>query len=335
MSQMTEQLSTAQQGPDNQTSRIGAHLSGGVKGALDHARRMGLGRSGEVGGEGGPIQLWSRNPSAWRSVSHLPQDVTRFREGCAVLDLSPVFIHGIYLMNFAAADDALWERSVEALADHLRVGATLGAKAVILHPGAAGGQAREQAIDRCALAIRRALEQTDAVADRPLVALETCAGAGSTLGRTFGELAAVLERLDGDASVAVALDTAHLWGSGYDLASAAGLAATMAELEATLPLERIIAIHANDSKVPLGSHKDRHENIGEGYIGEAGFSRLLAHPAWRRWPWIMEVPGYDGTGPDAANLATLRRLAAPAPEGSTSHQKDVRIAISGNVAVPL
>jgi deoxyribonuclease-4 len=296
--------------------RIGAHLNGGIKGALDHARRIGLGFAGQPagagdgGGLGGPIQVWSRNPSAWRSSAPAAREVARFQEGCAALDLGPVFVHGIYLMNFASADDVLWERSIDALVDQLTVGALLGAAAVILHPGAGGGQPLEVALDRSALALRRALDRTGGVAGRPLVALETCAGAGTALGRTFGELAALLERLDGDPAVAVALDTAHLWGSGYDLASEAGLRATTAEMEEALPAGRIVALHANDSKVPRGSHKDRHENIGQGHLGEAAFARLLAHPAWRRLPWIMEVPGYDGNGPDAANLDTLRRLAA-------------------------
>ena len=283
--------------------RLGAHLSGGVKGAVDHARRIGLDSGG------GPIQLWSRNPSAWRSAAHDPQVVTRFREGCTSLNLGPVLIHGIYLMNFASPDDALWERSIEALADQLTVGADLGAAAVVIHPGAGTDQPLPAALDRCALALRRALDATATVTGRPLLALETCAGAGTSLGRTFGELGALLERLDGDPAVAFCLDTAHLWGSGYDLASESGLAATTAELERTLPVERVVAVHANDAKVPLGSQKDRHENIGQGHIGEAAFARMLAHPVWRRWPWVMEVPGYDGEGPDAANLDVLRRLA--------------------------
>jgi deoxyribonuclease IV len=283
--------------------RLGAHLSGGVKGAVDHARRIGL----DAGG--GPIQLWSRNPSAWRSAAHDPRVVARFREDCATHNLGPVLIHGIYLMNFASPDDALWERSIEALADQLTVGAGLGAAAVVIHPGAGKEQPLPQALDRCALALRRALDATAAVPDRPLLALETCAGAGTSLGRTFGELAALLERLDGDPAVSFCLDTAHLWGSGYDLATESGLAATTAELESTIPIERVVAVHANDAKVPLGSQKDRHENIGQGQIGEAAFARMLAHPVWRRWPWVMEVPGYDGEGPDAANLEVLRRLA--------------------------
>src|SRR5919198_6315143 len=170
------------------TPRIGAHLNGGVKGALDHARRIGLGVAGGDGSTGGPIQLWSRNPSAWRSVSHHPDDVARFRDGCARFDLGPIFIHGIYLLNFASADDAHWERTIEALVDRLEVGAQIGARAVVVHPGSGGAQEVERALDRCAVALRRALAQTDHLAARPLVALETCAGAGTTLGRTFAEL---------------------------------------------------------------------------------------------------------------------------------------------------
>jgi deoxyribonuclease-4 len=122
-------------------------------------------------------------------------------------------------------------------------------------------------------------------------------------------LAGLLARVDYDPHVAIVLDTAHLWGSGSDLATESGLASTLVELEAALPVERLVAVHANDSKVALGSHKDRHENIGQGTIGAAAFARMLAHPLLRPLPWIMEVPGYDGNGPDAQNLATLRQLA--------------------------
>jgi deoxyribonuclease-4 len=194
------------------------------------------------------------------------------------------------------------------LVDHLEVGARLGATAVIVHPGSGG--TLEPALDRCALAVRTALQRTEHVSDRPQVALEVCAGAGKTIGRTFSELAGLLDRLDHHPSVAVALDTAHLFGSGYDLATEVGLEATVAELFGLIPAERVVAVHANDSKVPLGSHKDRHENIGQGAIGEAAFARLLNHPQLCHLPWIMEVPGYDGLGPDAQNLQTLRRLAA-------------------------
>ena len=212
-------------------------------------------------------------------------------------------------MNFASADDALWDKSVEALADQLTVGALLGAAAVVIHPGSGGSQEPEAALDRCALALKLALQQTEHVANRPRIGLETCAGAGKTLGRTFGELRAILDRLDGHPSVSVVLDTAHLWGSGSDLATAEGLEQTVTELQGAFAADRVLCVHTNDWKVERGSHKDRHENIGQGAIGEAAFERMLAHPALRGVPWVMEVPGYDGEGPDAKNLAVLRRLA--------------------------
>ena len=288
---------------------VGAHLNGGVKGALDHARKIGLGVGTGDGSTGGPIQIWSRNPSAWRPTAHAEKDVKAFRDGCAALDLGPVFVHGIYLMNFCSANDELWDKSVQALADHLSVGALLGASTVVVHPGSGGEQEPERALDRCALAVKLALEQTKDVADRPKVGLEICAGAGKTMGRSFAELAAIMRRLDDHPDVAVVLDTAHMWGSGYDLSTAEGLEETVAEMSATVPLGRLAGVHANDSKVPLASGKDRHENIGQGEIGEAAFERMLSHPALRDLPWVMEVPGYDNQGPDAKNLEVLRRLA--------------------------
>jgi len=291
------------------TSQLGAHLSGGVKGSLDTARRIGLGVGTADGAMGGPIQIWSRNPSAWKSTAHTEKDVAAFRAGCAALEIGPVFVHGIYLMNFCSADDVLWDKSVEALVDHLTVGALLGAKAVVIHPGSGGTQEIDAALDRCGLAVKLALQQTEHVKGRPLVGLETCAGAGKTVGRSFAELAAIMARVDNDPGVAVVLDTAHMWGSGCDLATEEGLERTMREMLAAFPLERVVGVHANDSKVELGSQKDRHENIGQGFLGEAAFGRMLAHPALRSLPWVMEVPGFDGQGPDAPNLQTLRRLA--------------------------
>jgi deoxyribonuclease-4 len=296
----------------NMTPRVGAHLNGGVKGAIAHARKIGLGIGTADGAIGGPIQMWSRNPSAWRATVHADKDVAAFREGCTALDLGPVFVHGIYLMNFCSANDELWDKSVGALVDHLTVGAQLGAAAVVIHPGSGGDQSVEQALDRCAQAVRLALQQTEHVKQRPKVGLEVCAGAGKTIGRTFTELAALINRLDAHPDVAVVLDTAHMWGSGCDLATVDGLAVTMKDLVSTGVSERVVCVHANDSKVPLGSQKDRHENIGQGEIGEAAFERMLADPLLGRLPWVMEVPGYDGEGPDAQNLAVLRRLAGAA-----------------------
>src|SRR5689334_22779623 len=135
-------------------ARVGAHLNGGVKGAVESARKMGLGVGTAEGATGGPIQIWSRNPSGWRSTAPAEKDVKAFKDGCLALDLGPVLVHGIYLMNFCSANDELWDKSVEALVDQLTVGASLGASAVVIHPGSAGEQELEVALDRCALAVK-------------------------------------------------------------------------------------------------------------------------------------------------------------------------------------
>lgn len=288
------------------TPRLGAHLGGGIAGAIAEARRIGLGVDGAPGG---PIQVWSQNPSGWRASVPKPKVVDDFRKGCAELDLAPVVTHGIYLMNFASPDDTNWEKAIEALVVHLEVGALIGAEAVVVHPGSGVTLEANEAIARCATAMSRVLDRTESLANRPIIALETCAGAGKTIGRNFSELAAIIDATGTHPGLGLCLDTAHLFGSGYDVASEAGLAATVADLDAHLSGVRVVAIHANDSKVPLASNKDRHENIGHGLIGEEAFARMLAHPRLRPVPWILEVPGIENDGPDAANIAILRRLA--------------------------
>jgi deoxyribonuclease-4 len=220
-----------------------------------------------------------------------------------------VVTHGIYLMNFASPDDANWEKAIAALVVHLEIGALIGATAVVVHPGSGLTLDIDAAIARCATAMRRVLERTENLADRPTIALETCAGAGKTIGKTFSELAGIIDGANHHPGLGLCLDTAHMFGSGYDVATEDGLAATIADLDQHLSGVPVLAIHANDSKVPLASNKDRHENIGHGLIGEPAFARMLAHPRLRPIPWILEVPGMENDGPDAANIATMRRLA--------------------------
>ncbi|NCV02689.1 MAG: hypothetical protein EBV53_16100, partial [Proteobacteria bacterium] len=169
--------------------RLGAHLNGGISGAIDSARRVGLGVDGTPGG---PIQVWSHNPTSWRASRPKDAVITKFRQGCIDLDLAPVVTHGIYLMNFASPDDTLHEKSINALVDHLEVGALIGATAVVIHPGSGVTLGVDEAVSRCALALRVVLGRTEALENRPLIALETCAGAGKTIGRTFAELSAII-----------------------------------------------------------------------------------------------------------------------------------------------
>lgn len=290
---------------ENGAPRLGAHLGGGIAGAIVEARRIGLGVDGAPGG---PVQIWSQNPSGWRASVPKSKVVDDFRRGCLELDLNPVVIHGIYLMNFASPDNSNWEKAIEALILHLEVGALIGA-VVVVHPGSGVTLSADEAVARCATAMTRVLERTHSVVDRPIIALETCAGAGKTIGKTFAELAGIVEGAGRHPGLGICLDTAHLFGSGYDIASQEGLASTIKDLDDHLSGVPVVAIHANNSKVPLASNKDRHENIGQGMIGEEAFARMLAHPRLRPVPWILEVPGMENNGPDAANLAILRRLA--------------------------
>ncbi len=302
--------------------RIGAHLNGGVNKATAHADRIGL--------RAGPIQLFARSPSGWRTPNHKDMAVSKFRAACTERELGPAFIHGIYLMNFASLDERIYQNSLNALTDEFRIAARLGVCGIVIHPGAAKGQSVPEALDRAAAALRRCLDATADDAGEVELLLETCAGQGTTLGRTFEELAGLLDRLDNDPRVVICLDTCHMHAAGYSLTPRAhqsadapapgksrravvqqtgSLEETVAVCDQTVGLSQLRLVHANDSKVPFGTNRDRHENIGCGTIGEADFAAVLAHPALRGLPFVLEVPGFDKKGPDAPNLQALRRLA--------------------------
>ncbi len=308
--------------------RIGAHLNGGVNKATDHADRIGL--------RAGPVQLFARSPSGWRTPNHKDRAVSKFRASCEERELGPAYIHGIYLMNFASLDERIYQNSLTALTDEFRIAARLGVSGIVIHPGAAKGQSVPEALDRAAGALRHCLDATADDAGEVELLLETCAGQGTTLGRTFEELAGLLERLDHDPRVAICLDTCHMHAAGYSLTPRAqqsdgapaaaeapptgksrnkvvqqtgSLEETVEVCDRTVGLSRLRLVHANDSKVPFGTNRDRHENIGHGSIGEADFAAVLAHPALRSLPFVLEVPGFDKKGPDAPNLDALRRLA--------------------------
>ena len=262
--------------------------------------------------------------------------VSKFRAACAERELGPAYIHGIYLMNFASLDERIYQNSLTALTDEFRIAARLGVSGIVIHPGAAKGQSVPEALDRAAGALRHCLDATADDAGEVELLLETCAGQGTTLGRTFEELAGLLERLDHDPRVAICLDTCHMHAAGYSLTPRAqqsaaappaadappagrsrnkvvqqtgSLEETVEVCDRTVGLSRLRLVHANDSKVPFGTNRDRHENIGHGTIGEVDFAAVLAHPALRSLPFVLEVPGFDKKGPDAPNLEALRRLA--------------------------
>lgn len=276
---------------------FGGHVNGGVKGSVSKAEEIGA----QV------MQIFLGSPQSWADAAPLEKDVDLFVLQVSEKKLGPVFVHGNYLVNLASNDSTNLKKSIEKLRHTLFLSDRIRAQAVIFHPGAAGQTSKPEALKKVVTSLREILKGYKGDCK---LALEVCAGAGTTIGDKFSDLSTIIDAMDGDERLAVCLDTCHLFAAGYDVSSASGLKATMAEFEAEVGFERLIAIHANDSKTPLGARKDRHENIGMGCIGEDGFRRMLQHKALRYVPWILEVPGFSGKGPDRENLDILRLLAS-------------------------
>jgi deoxyribonuclease-4 len=279
--------------------RFGAHVStsGGIANAVDRALEMGA----EC------LQIFVSAPQQWREPSHPEEQVRRFVEGCRAHGLGPNYLHAIYLLNLATPQEDTYLKSIHSLISYLQWAKRLEAQGVIFHLGSAGSGSYQEAEDRFVAAMERVLVEAP---QGVFVVLETAAGQGATVGRTFPEIGAILRRLGGAEALRVCLDTAHVFAAGYDWRVPGGVERIVEEFDREIGLERLVVVHANDSKAPLGSNVDRHENIGMGQIGGEAFRAILHHPAFRELPFILEVPGFDGKGPDRQNLEILRRLAA-------------------------
>lgn len=276
--------------------KVGAHVStaGGLANALD--------RAVEIGAE--TIQIFGSPPQSWRVTEHSDADVERFRARMTETGIEPVFIHGTYLVNLATADPTLLARSVGSLKFSLKLCSRIGAAGVIFHIGSHKGAGFKAALVQIVDSVGAVL---GAVPDDAQLILENSAGMGGSVGSKFAELGAIMRRVDSP-RVKVCLDTQHCYAAGYDVASREGLDATISEFEREVGLDTLVAVHANDSKIPLGGGVDRHENIGEGQIGRDGFLAIMRHPALRAVPFLLEVPGSERKGPDKENVDILREL---------------------------
>lgn len=262
------------------------------------------------------LQVFTRNINRW-DVSPLdPADAAAFRAAVRAAGLQLVIAHDSYLINPAAADKTLRQKSIAGLITELERADALGIRWVVAHPGAAGEQPVDIAVTRAADGIADALAATKQLAAGILI--ETTAGQGSCLGATFAEIGTMLARIDAVPGLArrvgVCLDTCHVFAAGYALEPKAALDATLSEFDACIGLGRLVAIHANDSKKDRGSRVDRHEAIGKGKIGREAFRLIVNHPKLRGIPLFLETPKENAQGvmtpaQDRANLATLRRLA--------------------------
>jgi deoxyribonuclease-4 len=252
------------------------------------------------------IQIFNQNPRAWKPREYSAEEVADFREAMAGSDVDSLLIHAVYLLNCASEDEEIRAKSLAALAVALRAGAALGADAVVLHPGSAlkDGGSVPAALDRAGEVIAEALRESD---ECPLH-LEDTAGAGGTLGRSFEELARLIEVAGGGERLGVCLDSCHLLASGYDIRTAEGLSGVLDEFDSVVGLERLGSLHVNDSVTPLGSNRDRHANLGEGEIGPDGIAAFLSEPRFEGMPVIFEGPGAAGKAVERVDIENALAL---------------------------
>lgn len=270
--------------------------AGGLAAALKRAEAMGA----EV------MQVWAQSPRQWRYPEANAERSAAFGLAWpASAVVRRVFCHAPYLINLGTADPVLYERSCACLADNLRGAAAMGAGGLVVHLGSHLGAGVDARLDAVAAGLRVTVEAADC-----RLLLENTAGAGGTIGRSFEELARVMAAAGDHPRLAVCLDTQHAWAAGMAFDTVDAADALMAEIDRTVGTERLACLHVNDSKVAFGAGVDRHENPGQGTIGEAGFRALLGHPALQGLPAVLEVPGTDNGGPDAHQLAVVRRLHA-------------------------
>ncbi len=276
---------------------IGAHVS--PSGGLAKA----VARGAEIGAES--IQIFNQSPRMWRPTQYGEDDFAEFRAALAASTVEAVVIHAVYLLNCASEDQEIRTKSLASLTHSLRIGAGIGAVGVVLHPGSAKGGHTGEAIARAGELIAAALADSE----RCQLHLEDTAGAGGTLGRSFEELAALIEAGGGDERLRLCLDSCHLLASGYDIRTVAGLDETLDECDRTVGLDRLGSLHLNDSVTPLGSNRDRHAPPGKGEIGESGLAVFLSEPRFQGLAVVLETGRDDGrvTAADIELAGELRR----------------------------
>jgi deoxyribonuclease-4 len=276
---------------------IGAHVS--PSGGLPKAIERGVERGCEA------IQIFNQSPRMWRPTVYREQDVAAFRQAMDSSPIQAVLIHAVYLLNCASDDQEIRAKTLTSLTHSLRVGEQIGASGVVLHPGSAKKGDVPSAIARAGETIRQALAESE----RCPLHLENTAGAGGTLGRSIDELYELLEACDGDPRLGLCLDSCHLFASGYDIRTNAGMDALVAEIERKIGLDRVGSLHLNDSQTPLGSNRDRHADVGKGELGEEGCAAFLSAPQFAGLACVLETPGPDRKGATAEEVAravTLR-----------------------------
>jgi deoxyribonuclease-4 len=289
---------------------IGGHVStrGGIDKAVDNAIAIGA----EV------IQTHPSPPQTWRRLTVDDAMLQTYRDKARGAGLRGHWFHAVYLINLATASSTLLKQSIGSLVFYMELAERIGADGVVFHPGSHKGAGFEPMLPQIAGAMGDVLARTASPAK---LVVENSAGQGGCVGCSFEEVGRIVDAVQSD-RVFVCLDTAHAFANGYDLRTADGLDAALRQFDAAIGLDRLVAVHANDSRAEFQSNVDRHANIGDGFIGDDGFRHLLTDPRLQHLPWILEVPGLEKRGPDLANVNKLRTLAGldpvTPPEGAVA-----------------
>lgn len=275
--------------------KLGAHVStsGGLSKAIERATNIGA----------EAIQIFASSPRAWRFRHPDDEAAEKFIQLSKQEGVGPCYIHGSYLVNIGGDPDQI-EKSVDSLVNNMNAASKIGAEGVIFHGGSHKGKGFDKVFDQAVDTLRKVLESSP---DNVWLCLENSAGMGAHIGSSFQEMGALISGVN-HPNLKVCLDTEHLFAAGYNIASPLEIKEVMKEFEKEIGLEKLVAVHANDSKVELGAGVDRHENIGDGHIGTAGFECIMAEPSFKNVPFFLEVPGFDGKGPDKKNLDLLKQI---------------------------
>ncbi len=276
--------------------KFGAHVS------IRQSIHLAIDRAVSIGAE--CLQIFVGSPRQWREIIYADGDLDLFMEKRARARLNPLVAHTAYLINLGAQDLELHSKSTGALIYALRTMDRLDGRGAITHLGSRGAQSWPQALARVTAALTVSLEASE----RAMILLEHSVGAGGQIGGTFEELAEILERMNHHPRLGICLDSCHLFASGWDIRAPDGVNATLRAFDRIVGLRHLHALHLNDSKAPLGSKTDRHEDIGKGRIGRAGFQALVNHPRLRRLAGFIETPHFEEDVPDRRNLDLLKRL---------------------------
>ena len=298
--------------------RFGVHAS--IAGGLYRA----VERAAEVGCE--TFQIFAGNPRGWKERGLGDEEVRKFKDARDKAGLYPLAIHAVYLINLAAQDEFIQERSKDAFRQEIVRGLEIGADYLVVHPGCPKTASADAGVATAIDTIREAARGLNMKGLTILI--ENTAGQGSSIGCTFDQVADIVAALDDDLPIGVCLDTAHTFAAGYDIATASGLKQTVSAIERSCGFDKLKLIHCNDSKAALGSCVDRHQHIGLGHLGNAAFRRITRHLKFRSLPFILETPS-DAVRGDRDNLAVIRELSRADGKQRAGNKTEESVAGSG------